>query len=275
MLRIVPDGGPSRTAFAAMLALVCGLALPAAQTREETPKNPFQPSPAILQEGMAAFRANCAYCHGMDGHGARGPDLTGIYASGRTEESLYPLVRAGVPGTEMPPAGVFLQEPDTWKVLMYLRTLGVPPAPAPHGNAENGERIFRARCSSCHQVNGRGGVLGPDLSRIGIARTPAALTRQVRGAVEDFRTGYEPVTVTTNEGRTVRGTRKGEDLFSVQVMDTSERLQGYVKSDVKAVTSEKRSIMPAYGVDQLNDQDLNDLLRYLSTLRGSATTPKP
>ena len=55
MLRIVPDGGPSRTALAAMLALVCGLALPAAQTREETPKNPFQPSPAILQEGMRHF----------------------------------------------------------------------------------------------------------------------------------------------------------------------------------------------------------------------------
>ena len=48
----------------------------------------------------------------------------------------------------------------------------------------------------------------------------------------------------------------------MQVMDSTERLQGYVKSDVKAVTAEKRSLMPAYGVDQLNEQDLNDLLRY-------------
>ena len=274
MLQKVQAGIRSRDALAAMFVLVCGLALPRAQAQQEPPKNPFQPNPAILQEGMAAFRANCAYCHGMDGRGARGPDLTGIYAAGHTEESLYRLVRAGVPGTEMPPASVFLQEPDTWKVLMYLRTLGVPPAPAPHGDADNGEKIFRARCASCHQVNGRGGVLGPDLSRIGIARTSAALTRQIRGAVEDFRSGYEPVTVTTAQGRTVRGTRKGEDLFSVQVMDTTERLQGYVKADVKAVTSEKRSIMPAYSVDQLNEQDLNDLLRYLATLRGSAT-PQP
>jgi mono/diheme cytochrome c family protein len=184
MPRIVDSGSRSRTALAAMLALVCALAVPAAQTREDPPKNPFQPNPTVLQEGMAAFRANCAYCHGMDGRGARGPDLTGIYASGHTEESLYPLVRAGVPGTEMPPASVFLQEPDTWKVLMYLRTLGIPPAPEPHGNTENGERIFRAQCASCHQVNARGGVLGPDLSRIGIAghglhRTAAGI-RQVR-----------------------------------------------------------------------------------------------
>jgi putative heme-binding domain-containing protein len=269
MLRTVDTRRRSRPALAAILVLAGGLALAEAQTREEAPpKNPYQPTPGTLQEGMAAFRANCAYCHGMDGRGARGPDLTGIYGAGRTEETLYPLVRAGVPGTEMPPAGVFLQEPDTWKVLMYIRTLGVPPSPPPQGNAENGERIFRARCASCHKVNGRGGVLGPDLSRIGSARTSAALTRQIRGAVEDFRDGYEPVTVTTSEGRTVRGTRKGEDLFSVQVMDTTERLQGYVKSDVKAVTSEKRSIMPVYSLDQLNQQDLNDLLVYLSTLRG-------
>jgi cytochrome c oxidase cbb3-type subunit III len=268
MLWIVPDGRESGPALVATFVLVCGLALPAAQNREEPPKNPFQPNPAVLQEGMAAFRANCAYCHGMDGRGARGPDLTGIYASGATEDSLYPLVRAGVAGTEMPPAGVFLQEPDTWKVLMYLRTLSVPPAAEPKGNAETGERIFRARCASCHQVNGRGGVLGPDLSRIGAARTQAALTRQIRGAVEDFRSGYEPVTVTTAEGRTVRGTRKNEDMFSVQVMDSTERLQGYVKAQVKAVTQEKRSIMPAYSVEQLNEQDLNDLLRYLWTLRG-------
>ena len=269
MLRTVDTRSRSLTALAAMLVLAGGLALPAAQTRQEPPpKNPFQPTPAVIQEGMAAFRANCAYCHGMDGRGARGPDLTGIFASGQTEDTLYPLVRAGVPGTEMPPAGVFLQEPDTWKVLMYLRTLSVPPPAKPTGNAQNGERIFRAQCSSCHLVDGRGGVLGPDLSRIGVARTPAALTRQIRGAVEDFRQGYEPVTVTTSEGRTVRGTRKNEDLFSVQVMDSTERLQGYVKAQVKAVTEEKRSLMPAYSVDQLNEKDLADLLSYLWTLRG-------
>ena len=69
---------------------------------------------------MASFRANCAYCHGIDARGARGPDLTGVF-SGHTEEGLFRLVRTGVPGTEMPPASVFLQEPDTWKTLMYLR----------------------------------------------------------------------------------------------------------------------------------------------------------
>lgn len=257
--------------------LVAGIAVamlagrsPLAQTQAEPPKNPYTPSPQIIQEGMAAFRANCAYCHGMDARGMRAPDLTGVFARGATEEGLYRTVRRGIPGTEMPPAGVFLQEPDTWKVLMYLRTLAVtPPTEAPRGNAENGERIFRARCTGCHRVNGRGGVLGPDLSRIGVGRTRAGLTRQIRGSVEEIRQGYQPVTITTREGRTIRGTRKNDDMFSVQVMDSSERLQGVVKSEVQAVTEEKRSLMPAYTVDQLNESDLDDLLRYLDTLRAA------
>jgi putative heme-binding domain-containing protein len=247
---------------------------PAVLAQSPTAKNPFQPTPEIIQEGMASFRANCAYCHGMDARGARGPDLTGVFASGATEEGLFRIVRRGIPGTEMSPAGVFLQEPDTWKTLMYLRTLSGPaPTEPPRGDAENGERIFWARCGSCHRVQGRGGVLGPDLSRIGVQRTRQALLRQIRGAVEDIRPGYEPVTVVTQEGRSIRGTQKNEDLFSVQVMDSAERLQGFVKSDVRAVTHEKRSVMPAFGVEQLNERDLDDLLRYLGTLRNPVGPP--
>lgn len=243
-----------------------------AAAQDQPLKNPFQPTPDAIQEGMAAFRANCAYCHGMDARGARGPNLTSVFSTGATEEGLFRLVRRGIPGTEMPPAGVFLQEPDTWKVIMYVRTLNVPaPVETPRGDAENGERIFRAKCSSCHRVGARGGVLGPDLSRIGVGRTRQALIRQIRGAVEDIRPGYEPVTITTKEGRSIQGTRKNEDLFSVQVMETSERLQGYFKSDVRGVAAEKRSLMPAFGVDQLSEKDLDDVVRYLGTLRGAAS----
>jgi putative heme-binding domain-containing protein len=274
-----PKAFSLRTVGAA-LGLGCGLVLVVggpvhAQTPPETPKNPYTATPQVIQEGMAAFRANCAYCHGMDARGMRAPDLTGVFARGASEEGLYRLVRRGIPGTEMPPANVFLQEPDTWKVVMYLRTLAAtPPTETPRGNAENGEKVFRARCASCHKVNGRGGVIGPDLSRIGISRTRTSLARQIRGGNEEIKPGYQPVTITTHEGRTIRGTRKNEDMMSVQIMDTAERLQGIVKSDVRtvsAVADDKKSLMPAYGLDQLNESDLDDLLRYLGTLKSAPT----
>ncbi|MBW8861350.1 MAG: hypothetical protein JF601_03130, partial [Acidobacteria bacterium] len=68
------------------------------------------------------------------------------------------------------------------------------------------------------------------------------------------------------------GVRKNEDEFSIQIMDMRERLQGYLKTNLAGVTIDKQSVMPAYGPDRLADRDLDDLLRYLTTLRGAAET---
>ena len=62
--------------------------------------------------------------------------------------------------------------------------------------------------------------------------------------------------------------KKNEDLFSVQVMDSRERIQGYLKSDVRQVTDGKQSAMPVFGPDRLSESDLDDLLGYLATLKG-------
>jgi quinoprotein glucose dehydrogenase len=116
-------------------------------------------------------------------------------------------------------------------------------------------------------VNGQGGRIGPDLSRVGASRARSALVNQIRGANEDIPPGYEPVTLTTPEGRTIRGVKKNEDVFSVQIMDTRERIQGYLRTDLKDVRDETRSLMPKFGADMLNERDLDDLLAYLSRLR--------
>ena len=80
-----------------------------------------------------------------------------------------------------------------------------------------------------------GGRLGPDLSRIGVARARDAIVRRIRGAVEDFKPGYEPVTLTADNGQAIKGVKKNEDNYSVQIMDTRERIQGYEKDKMKEV----------------------------------------
>jgi putative heme-binding domain-containing protein len=234
-------------------------------------RNPLDGNPEAIRAGMGLYRVRCADCHGMDARGIRAPDLSQIWASGRTDDSLFRTLRTGVPGSEMP-AVIRASDDDVWRILAYLRTLAAPAPTDPlRGNAQNGERLFRANCSSCHRVNGRGGRLGPDLSRVGVSRTRASLTRQIRGAVEDIRPGYEPVTLTMPGGSTIHGVKKNEDLFSVQIMDTRERIQGYLKEDARQVVDEKKSAMPAFGTERFSEQDLDDLLAYLSTLRGADT----
>ena len=79
----------------------------------------------------------------------------------------------------------------------------------------------------------RGGRLGPDLTRIGVQRSHAALTREIRHAVRVGLPAFETVTIVTKDGQRVRGAKKAEDVFSIQVMDTRERIQGYRKSDLR------------------------------------------
>ena len=116
-------------------------------------------------------------------------------------------------------------------------------------------------------VNGRGGQLGPDLSRVGSGRPRPALLNKVRGTSGNIRPGYEAVTLVTRDGQRIRGVKKNEDEFSIQIVDMRERLQGYLKANLTEIVNEPQSVMPAYGAGQLNDRDLDDLLRYLSTLR--------
>jgi putative heme-binding domain-containing protein len=211
----------------------------------------------------------------VDGTGVRGPDITQVWVNGRTDEGLYKTVKEGVPGTEMP-ANPRIQDHEAWQLLAYLRTLAAStPTSAPRGDAENGARIFRTSCSGCHRVNGVGGRLGPDLSRVGVARSRDRLVLRIRRGVEEFAQGFEPVTLTPHVGQPIKGVKKNEDLFSVQIMDTRQRIQGYDKGGMKSVQNDTTSAMPAFGPDRLSDADLDDLVRYLQTLRGfnPAVTP--
>jgi putative heme-binding domain-containing protein len=220
---------------------------------------------------MALYRIRCADCHGLDAGGYRGPDLNAVLAGGATDERLFQTIQKGVPGTEMPPSTD--PDDDTLMIIAYLRKLGtVAPSETPSGNVENGARLFAAQCASCHRVAGRGGRLGPDLTRIGIARSRTALIREIRTPSEWIPPAFETVTVVTKDGQRIRGAKKNEDVFSIQVMDTRERIQGFLKSNLQELIYEKTSLMPAFTPSRLNDSDLNDLVGYLSTLRGADVT---
>jgi putative heme-binding domain-containing protein len=239
-----------------------------ARLAQDRPENPREGDPVAIRAGTALFQARCASCHGIDARGVVGPDLTTLWASGATDERLFRTIRRGVPGTDMPSSAA--TDAELWAVLAYLRSLAkTVAAEDQHGNAANGERLFWVSCGGCHRVNGRGGHLGPDLSRIGSSRSRATLVREIRDASASIAPGYRPVTVVLGDGQRIRGAKKSEDAFSILIMDVHERLQGYLKADVKEVVNESRSLMPDFGVERMNDGDLDDLLRFLGNLRGS------
>jgi len=251
-------------------ALLCLIAASIVPGQEAPVKNPRESDSASAKNGLGSFRARCAGCHGMDARGSQGPDLTNLWSSGMTDARLFDIVRHGIPGTEMPDSGPRVTDVEIWDTLSYLHSLNSSPAgDAPHGDAAQGERIFRTNCSACHTTDGWADHVGPDLSRVGVTRSPSALSSKIRGSTTSVRPGYELVTLVLRDGRRIQGVAKNEDAFSIQIMELSGRIQGYLKTDLQEVIHEPRPLMPVYGPAQLNDSELGDLLTYLSTLRGT------
>jgi len=258
-----------------LLSMMCGVASVALLA--QTPPHPASGNPHLgnresIRSGMALYRVRCGDCHGLDAKGYRGPDLTATLSGGMTDERLFDIIRRGVPGTDMPPQGNGSSDDDLLLLIAFLRSLSGASLPTDRavGNLDNGNRLFNAQCASCHRVNGRGGRIGPDLSRIGVSRSRAALTREIRTPSEWVAPAFETVTIVTKDGQRVRGAKKSEDVFSIQLMDTRERIQGYLKANLQDVIYEKDSLMPAFPVARLNDADLSDLVGFLSSLRGLA-----
>ena len=241
-----------------------------------------QPDPQTIANGKSAFRVNCSFCHGLSADGGvRAPSLiSGHLSHGDSDDAMLNNILHGIPGTAMPASD--LDEPTGRDILAYLRSLQKPAAPPASGNVEAGRKLFfgEAYCSRCHMVFGHGGRLGPDLSRVGATRPLEYLVESIREpdaqiseryVAADFGNispTYELVTVTTRKGTIFSGVIVNEDSFSLQFMDDREVIHSWPKSELQSVAHEKRSPMPKYDSQQLTDGQLNDLISFLSSLRG-------
>ena len=99
----------------------------------------FADDPEAIRTGMGVYRLRCADCHGTDARGVRGPDLTQLWASGRTDEGLFRTITEGVPGTTMRPIDrVRTRDSEVWQVIAYLRSIATPAVTQTTGDPARG-----------------------------------------------------------------------------------------------------------------------------------------
>jgi PQQ-dependent dehydrogenase (methanol/ethanol family) len=221
--------------------------------------------------GRQLFQKSCTACHGENAKGGRGPDLTtGAYRWGRSDDAIARNILQGIPGTEMP--GFPVSNAEAQSIVAYLRSLRAnPPDEQLRGDAAAGRRLFfgTANCSRCHMFEGRGGRLGPDLTGIRGERPAADLREAITTPDKSLRRGYETVEARLASGQLLRGVKKNEDTFSLQIMDENEKLHMLLKDNLKEIKSPRQSLMPAA---HLSPVELDNLVAFLKN-PGPETAP--
>ena len=273
---------PIRVATLVLAAsVVAGGIVSALQTPPQV-TNPFANNPAEAARGGDLYEQICQSCHGAAARGSdRGPALaTTAMLHGNADADLFRSIRMGVPGTQM--AGFpGLSEADIWRIVSYLRTLQAtrPSATSPvTGDPSAGEALFfgAAGCATCHEVNARGGIVGPDLS--GAGSLSAAVLRlkivdpnnpAVQAGTRGSRAGAPAtVIVTTSDGREIKGVRRNEDRFSLQMIDLTGQLHLLDKRALASVVIDQKSLHPRDYKTRLSEHDITNLVAYLSTQKG-------
>lgn len=255
----------------ALLLMTGSVAAQSAQ-RDST-ANPYT-TPEDLAAGGRIFRSHCLGCHGRDGTGGRGPNLTRLdLRSGGSDQDLVNTISEGIPGTEMP--FFFFNGKQLWQLVAFVQSLRRSSLPLQmKGNTESGAALFRGKggCLKCHQVNGEGGRIGPDLSQVGARRSPNHLTTSLLDPGRYVSPLDRKVHVVTQDGKRLSGIRLNEDTYSLQLLDSNEKLIALSKDQLKEYRLDNSSSMPSYK-QAFSQGELDDLVAYLYSLRGKETRP--
>jgi putative heme-binding domain-containing protein len=225
--------------------------------------------PMDVQNGALLYGANCAQCHGVGGDGIPGIELrTGTFKRAPTDQDLARLLTTGIPGTAMPATQLSPGEANA--LVAYLRTMRDFNSPKVTVGAPAAGRVLfegKGGCASCHRVDGHGSRVAPDLSDVGATRGADFLWRKLQDPTATMRPLDRPVRIQLKSGKVIDGRRLNEDTYSLQVIDSQERLLSIMKSDVKEFTISRTSPMPSY-TQKLAPQELADLVSYLVALKG-------
>jgi putative membrane-bound dehydrogenase-like protein len=139
------------------------------------------------------------------------------------------------------------------------------------GDVRRGHAVFysaKAACSSCHRLGYAGGTIGPELTHVGKTRTERDILESILYPSLSFVRSYEPVLITTQDGKAINGVIRDETTKEYVVATGPDQLVRIAHEDVDQIQPSTVSIMPA-GLDkQLTSQELADLVTFLKNVAG-------
>lgn len=140
----------------------------------------------------------------------------------------------------------------------------------PAGDVRRGQAVFngaKGQCAACHKIGYVGGLVGPDLTRIGGIRSERDLLEAVVFPSASFVRSYEPVRVVTADGRVLNGILAKDAPDEIVVVTGADKSERVARGEVESIAPGTVSVMPAGLDQQLARQELADLVAFLRACR--------
>jgi putative heme-binding domain-containing protein len=134
------------------------------------------------------------------------------------------------------------------------------------GDAGRGAVLFAKNCQSCHQYQGQGHRVGPDLSGIA-GRPPSVLVSDILDPNRDVAPDFIALAVATTNGQVISGLLAEETGSSLKLRKAEGIEETLLRSQISEIRSTGRSLMPEGMEQTLNLQEMADLLRFLGAPR--------
>lgn len=131
------------------------------------------------------------------------------------------------------------------------------------GDQAKGEKVFGKNCAACHQLNGKGHPIGPNLAAMK-NRGAEAILVNVLNPNGEVNPQYMNYVCLTNDGRTISGIIANETATSITLIQADNKTETVLRIDIDQLRSTGVSLMPEGLEKTIDQQAMADLLKYLT-----------
>ncbi|MCH2184550.1 c-type cytochrome [Myxococcota bacterium] len=248
-----------------------------------------QVAPSKPQTTAARFTESCAGCHGQrGGGGSMGPSLLTPRAKALSRQKINQIIYSGRPDMGMPSFEFTYRRDQIQELAIHVLSLQgrstgkakgpmrsgkkkrAALSPAQQASVNRGRQIFfkEARCAECHSVFNYGGRTAPILNRFAKRKTRAEVLEAIVNPSAKIAPRYQTTEIVMQDGTVLQQWSRNLQPETLELYDPDHELwTTYFKADLKSVRTLSESSMPANLLDPLTEDQREDLLNFLMTLK--------
>lgn len=137
------------------------------------------------------------------------------------------------------------------------------PALTMDGDKDRGHKVFTKQCTACHQLNGEGHPIGPNLAAMKNRGAEAILVNILNPNAE-VNPQYMNYICLTADGRTISGVITNETATSITLVQADNKSETILRIDIDQLRSTGVSLMPEGLEKVIAPQAMSDLLSYIT-----------